>query len=941
MGANVVSLSGIRLDSFQENLADRVIEQLNEYGQSALEIMTSGGKSYIAARIIERYIGNDQSENVLWLAPKSAIINVRDKIFSKMSFRDNIKYIGYEEISRGNINIAEIYDIKLIVFDECHKAYAHKTFENINSLLSLLGDCDRLAMSATPVRYNGDDTFNILVPRAADNAIRFDLQEASAHNLLPTVVYVLANLSISSSDLNAINKYEKFAKRDESAYKLFTDIKEMIDGFNFDMKKDLSSLLVENINSSGESGERHIAFFSSIAEIKEKRDDIEKAFILAYPNCTINVVEYHSGMTNEENNEAFRMFVVEDPEPYRIDVMLSVDKATESIHPDNIRSVLMFRGTQSIRVYLQQMGRGVMLKSYHPEDIVIFDFADNVDCVGDNPFLYDKQSSVSSAGSIAGIRKAIMQEFGYSSGIVTRIGLSRIRDSLAKLDEIYKFSRLNATINNIKSIMNIHDKMVAKNLCDKTENIYLMIFEYITSVTIGQISLNKNKYGTLERFETHWESVKNYFSNYQKMYLNGEGENSGLVEFFESLGHSAYLMPTNSNKTEKLLSDIDYVSNELKKVGYDSEKLQNTHAIHRLKQLRLAYSNNDISETVYKYAMYKLVTIDVYHVTLNDLLQMAYIDSDKETIQSFKALDRFIESAVNKSDKLDFETWLKIVTKLRVAYKQNKDDKTTSICYNILLNKYDAVISEYTLIDDNIENGNILIEVLNKLRKGIETSDLDDNFIFKHSRLMDYSAYEQEIFREFGVTKTNYKSRAEYSTTWYKNYTNALNGDIEAIQRIVNSKKVLNDYRKRIIGQKQFKELLKEKADDQELMSNILLRKAKTLTGTSDETRATRKELAEALTNGIIDSIDLVVAPFTSYVTDMAYEVFEMVDEEFIESLENIGSKTYKLALSCMQPSSCSIDIMKNILKIQNIDLAYKQRLNELYKFIIKNYNKK
>ena len=35
----------IQLDDFQKDLAQQVLEQLDEYGQSGLEVMTSGGKS--------------------------------------------------------------------------------------------------------------------------------------------------------------------------------------------------------------------------------------------------------------------------------------------------------------------------------------------------------------------------------------------------------------------------------------------------------------------------------------------------------------------------------------------------------------------------------------------------------------------------------------------------------------------------------------------------------------------------------------------------------------------------------------------------------------------------------------------------------------------------------------------------------------------------------
>lgn len=77
-----LDIGNLELDDFQLELAEEVLDQLDQVGQSGLEVMTSGGKSYIASHIMKEYMCKHRDGKILWLAPKSAITNVKNKIFS-------------------------------------------------------------------------------------------------------------------------------------------------------------------------------------------------------------------------------------------------------------------------------------------------------------------------------------------------------------------------------------------------------------------------------------------------------------------------------------------------------------------------------------------------------------------------------------------------------------------------------------------------------------------------------------------------------------------------------------------------------------------------------------------------------------------------------------------------------------------------------------------
>lgn len=963
----------VKLNDFQYGLAQEVLEQLDELGQSGLEVMTSGGKSYIAAYIMQEYVNKHREGKILWLAPKSTIKNVKKKIFSKLAIKGKVKYVGYEELARRDIteeqSICEEFkiddSIKLIVFDECHKTFATKTFEGIKKIMVELGSADRLAMSATPKRYGGINTFSILVPNVTE-PVTFSLSDAIEHGLLPTVNYILANVNISKNDFNTLTKYRELVKNDVRAQELYNEVEQAFKNFEFKLERDLAQLLTDHVNSDGSDGERHIAFFSSIEQLRNMKEGVRTAFEKSYPNCIINVVEYHSGVSDEENNKTLQQFVIDDPEPNRVDVMLSVDKATESIHPDNVRSVMMFRGTQSIRVYLQQMGRGIMLKAYHPEDIVIFDFASNVDCMDGSQSIYigkselnDRVSSnLNYSNTIEDIKRIIMGQFGFKNGIEPKVGLDKLSDCLEKIKRMHSKLELNALRDDLNLVLNAY-KLVGEKQYRKTKNIYYMINSLKSE--INTMSSDKPKH----RWENNdiednpadelkktrlYAKYKSGLSNqltlitemlraYQMQFLSdGIKINRDVYRLFTAMKHKAYLIADNGPDSEEILKDIDYIKKEIDEHGR-IEDSTNNHAKYKLRKLRLASTKNEMTSNICCYARRNKVDIEMKTLKISDIDDLCDTQADKEVVSAFKPIMRNLaqlDEDIKNEKEIQFEDWLDITARLLVVRRKYSGFEIKDICTTYIYKKFKEVITAFKLTQEESENGAKLLSALCKIEDGEYPNKMEEDYIFEHSKASNMSEYELKILKYCNKKVSKYTQEIEDKTEFMSLYNRAHSGDVEAIKNMLGyNRELLDTKRKKLLNTTAFRQVKEEVKDT--VGPEVLIQKAKLMFEANGDYKKLRKEISDAIVDGTLDDMSVAYTPFRDTEIDMAKEILKLSDTEFEEAISQIaivGTTLNKLVSRCSQYNCCTKDLIHNVLKITALRPSTKQRLTDIYNLI-------
>lgn len=343
----------------------RVTEMLKEALSCAVVQPTGTGKSHIMMKLLDDY----RDDWKIVIAPSRDFLN---NLESKEAWTSNktitLTYtlIGLRSDDIDNLLTEYLVNpelVKLIIIDEMHRAGAPKWGAGINKLIETCKNAKIVGLTATPKRYSEkrdmvDELFN---GRLAQN---MNLSEAINRGIIPKLSYVVGMHNIRY-DLNRLLR--EFT--DESGRNYMSRlVKKYEEKWDFDNY--FSSTLTKYLNTNEKSG-KHIIFASSIAEAERMYPEIEKWFSQIYKDSTIKVYNIHSkSSTKSSDTEEF----FEPNDEFEIKVAIAVNMLNESFHSDEIKSISMFRGTQSLQVYMQQIGRALVANGNAP---FIFDFVDN------------------------------------------------------------------------------------------------------------------------------------------------------------------------------------------------------------------------------------------------------------------------------------------------------------------------------------------------------------------------------------------------------------------------------------------------------------------------------------------------------------------------------------------------------------------------------------
>lgn len=343
---------------------EKVKEILKEAPSCAVVQPTGTGKSYIMMKLLDDY----KDDWKIVIAPSRDFLN---SLESKEAWTSNktltLTYtlIGLRSNDIENLLTEYLINpklVKLIIVDEAHRAGAPKWGAGLQRLIELCENSKIVGLTATPMRYNENRNMidELFGGRLAQN---MNLSEAINRGILPKLSYVVGMHNIDY-DLNKIIK-----EIDISGSRYMSSLIEQYkENWNFDNYFEYT--LKKYLNTNIKSG-KHIIFVSSISEANRMYNEIEKWFTQIYQDSTIKVYNINSkSSTRSTDTEEF----FEPNDEYEIKVALAVNMLNESFHSDEIRSISMFRGTQSLQVYMQQIGRALIANGNAP---YIFDFVDN------------------------------------------------------------------------------------------------------------------------------------------------------------------------------------------------------------------------------------------------------------------------------------------------------------------------------------------------------------------------------------------------------------------------------------------------------------------------------------------------------------------------------------------------------------------------------------
>ena len=358
----------IQLESYQKPAFNNIIRFWKNNKRCYVEQATGTGKTYIIAKLVEYLVLNSKNR-ILILSP-STYINDRIKellrsVISSNNISTNFKakkavnILTYQYLYHRSVFISS-KSFTHIIMDEAHRAGAPQW--HTEGLLPIINpDTKIVGLSATMERYS--QGFDIKQFLGNNCAGKLSLFRAITSGILPSIgkyVYSVLDINTKIEELKdeVQHKYQKHSKRKDNVLSLF----------NAKQIKDYSIQKIIYKHYKSIDYQKIIAFCEGFEHTNEIRRLLDNTFTKF---CKVNIKRINSKQGKKENKSILESFSRERPAKNHVKIVLAIDMLNEGIDVSGIDSIMLFRKTQSPRVYLQQIGR--VLRSRGRDNPLIFD----------------------------------------------------------------------------------------------------------------------------------------------------------------------------------------------------------------------------------------------------------------------------------------------------------------------------------------------------------------------------------------------------------------------------------------------------------------------------------------------------------------------------------------------------------------------------------------
>ncbi len=355
----------------------------NLYDKFCIVHATGTGKSYLSIQLMYDILRKKEDSKFLYTVPAN---NIKKQIVDEINqlplaneerekIKRSIEFITYQALSSKNEEELKNYD--LCIVDEFQHLGADKWSRNIKKMeergIKILG------LSATPIREEYTSTPENVAETFFDGNVAsyYDIVDAWIDKVLPVPIYKASKIELLERCEKLKNKVDSSNVSEEEREKVYraynkikTEIKE-----EHKMPEDI---IRNNIKKDG----KYIYFCSTIQDLMESKESFLN-ILTEDEKQNVEIYEIYSGYKEKENNEAHYNFVnnktknKEDANK-KLRVMFSIDMYTEGVHIKDVDGVIMGRGTKSYRVFNQQIGRALGVKTDKTKSPLIIDLAGNI-----------------------------------------------------------------------------------------------------------------------------------------------------------------------------------------------------------------------------------------------------------------------------------------------------------------------------------------------------------------------------------------------------------------------------------------------------------------------------------------------------------------------------------------------------------------------------------
>ncbi|AQS93629.1 restriction endonuclease subunit R [Polaribacter sp. BM10] len=356
---NATALFDIKPFPYQKEVLEKleVERTVHKRFRNLVVAATGTGKTVISAFDYKRFKQNNKSAKLLFLAHRKEIIQKSLSTFQGVLRNNNIGELWVDGITPNNFEFvfASVQSIKnkfeeynltpdyydYIIIDECH----HQKANSYRDIINYFKPKVLLGLTATPERMDGGD---ILEDFENKIAAEIRLPEAMNRKLLCPFQYFGITDSVDLTNVSwSRGKYAPSELTD-----LYTGndrrVREIIDALD-KYTKDINEV-------------RSLGYCVTMEHAKF----MAKKFTLA---------GLKAGYLTSENSKD-RVYIRQKLEKKEINYLFVVDMFNEGIDIPEIDTVLFLRPTESLTVFLQQLGRGLRLHE-EKDCLTVLDFVGN------------------------------------------------------------------------------------------------------------------------------------------------------------------------------------------------------------------------------------------------------------------------------------------------------------------------------------------------------------------------------------------------------------------------------------------------------------------------------------------------------------------------------------------------------------------------------------
>lgn len=662
-----IDVKNFKLTENQEEIYMEAMVSIARHNQAAIHLVTSGGKSYILAKII--YTLKKESKrkkfNVLYISTASSCTNFL-QCMSDDYWGDTLSVVNYTQLQRDEKYVDKLnkkrFDI--IVIDEAHHALAKKTYEGIVYTEGKYTDATIIAMSANNRRYDDRKwVFDWLTPKltlGVDYQNR-GLKYAVANDQICNFEYKSCDIARLKRYCTIFDKLQERGKIYLNVQETITRAKELIEQYKVNSFSKLQEQIhsdLRELHIDGSQGDRWFVFFNTIAELKESIDSVRNLFINAYGNKELNIVihEYHGKNSNVDEST---QVLTGEATPGTVDIIMTCLKGGESFHPENTRGIIMNRKSGSENVIVQELGRALQVKELCDECKLIYDLVGNNETLDitqtifngtDTPDERDIISALNMDSSTDKLMESLENTYGdngqYSSIEDLELDdlLSEFEDYKDKVEHLL-YAQIIASI--IKEYKDEHS--------DSPNMHPIMILKEYDRLN----GTSKNKYSMTDAFCAIQKLfIQGYFGEYT---MDNVDVGSDFYTIYSLLGDYLYMTPRCSDNAtwedDKYsvvpsikLSELIEVADGVKKYNYEYYRISHTKElnskINRLRQLNL---EGRLSESYQKYCKRNKIDIDGSYCNIISIVLKSDDAQRLEHItQQFKSIIRKLNIIENK-----------------------------------------------------------------------------------------------------------------------------------------------------------------------------------------------------------------------------------------------------------------------------------------------------